>query len=189
MLRFLVLSMFIFEVYGNNPCIQTIPQRGFRFNNCTDVAEVALKWKKETVFKLTLKDLCVLEFEGKGSEYAKWTDKHGKVTNCFSIAACRFEVKNGKLYTLHDHMDLDCFNVRNQLDSEWSWTKVRLENSINCRFEITTKGKYDEAFEYELPTTKSVLPKTTAKPSSLSKFSVKTVESFGLILAVVFIGL
>ncbi|KAI6198449.1 Sacchrp-dh-NADP domain-containing protein [Aphelenchoides besseyi] len=146
--------------------------------------------RQQASLKLTLKDLCVLEFEGKRNEYAKWTNKHGNVTNCFSTSNCRFEVKNGKLFTLHEHKDIGCFNVRNQLDSEWSWTKLRLENlSANCVFEISTKNNYDELFEYDLPTKKSVLPKTTAKPPALSKFSVKTVGSFGLVFAVIFIGL
>ncbi|KAI6231112.1 hypothetical protein M3Y95_00346900 [Aphelenchoides besseyi] len=142
-----VIVFLNFKTYGNNLCIRKSDEldwHGFMFVDCSGVAEVGMKWKKDNevviplvpwkqsfhTFKLIVNNRCALKFDQNESNktFGKWTNKNGQVTECNDIWTCGLKInKNGELLS-DAGKDVGCGNetIRNEIGDQWVWTKIRV---------------------------------------------------------------
>ncbi|KAI6198461.1 hypothetical protein M3Y96_00521700 [Aphelenchoides besseyi] len=185
----LLIDFVAVEAYGNHECIKekNFGSPGYFFENCTGLAELAVKWNTKyrlllsiwalewdmRNFVLVVNDQCKLDFEGKDGEqsYGKWTNKKKKVIECLSIYSCQLYISAyGNLKIWHDspEQDLGCDNMLNLLNSTWAWTKFRVEKlpaSYNIDISIYNSTSHEDILEHVLPETlePSALERETAE--------------------------
>ncbi|KAI6220796.1 hypothetical protein M3Y95_01034200 [Aphelenchoides besseyi] len=201
------LLLFIVGVgaFGNNECI-TKEGNEYYFENCNSAAEISMKWKlKNELFlilfsnsnevrklKLVVNDKCELKFEGKKGDdsYATWTKGNETVANCSSIFECSLQITNdGKLETIHSHIDVGCDNVLNKINDTWVWSKFRVEDLPAEYFMNVHVGESDaeedEGSEHFPPSTTTATPTDTPKASTSS--IVLDVSIFALVAFIIFV--
>ncbi|KAI6212431.1 hypothetical protein M3Y94_00023100 [Aphelenchoides besseyi] len=169
MFRALVTVLLIFAVqsvssYGDIECIKNYTDtesRGFTLIDCKESVELSFYTKKQREvmigsfgrkssdvnYKLIINDMCTLTFEGhynKNKSYGIWKDSTGNTKRCNYSPWCALLLNNeGKLMNLVDGQEFGCVGklLRNDVDNEWTWTKIRIEDiSSNFTFGINVEG-------------------------------------------------
>ncbi|KAI6212358.1 hypothetical protein M3Y94_00012100 [Aphelenchoides besseyi] len=155
MLRFVFLSILVVQLvdsYDTSECIKKVDfnegdksSRFYVFKNCESDAEIWLKWKAgnsllmsperlglgDHGLTVTLNENCMLVFEAKNEEeqeQIKWNDQHENFANCTELSDCSLVLRNdSKLFT--DNGQELCLNtiLRNTIDDQWVWTKIRVQ--------------------------------------------------------------